>query len=128
MFSSIISTTKKYNTRILWVSMYSGCSWKNLVVMLVATILAACSSVGSKTSYVAKMRWKKYWQEMPAVRSSSKASFFSPVTLLVFRSLTTSERIRGSIVLAILGMGKISLPLKYWAYLTTLFRNLPDFC
>ena len=51
-------------------------------------------------------------QGTPAFRrKSSNPSFFSPTRRLVFRSITTSETISG--------MGKISFPLKYSAYLPT---------
>ena len=104
-------------TRILLVSMYSGCNRKNLVAILFAAILAASSSVGIRTSRVAKLLWQKYWQGTPDVRRrSSKFSFFSPTNLLVLRSVTSREMIRGSIFL-ISGMGKIAFPTKNSAYL-----------
>ena len=42
-------------TRTLRVPMYSGCSRKNLVVMVVDAAFAACSLDGSRTSQVAKL-------------------------------------------------------------------------
>ena len=44
-------------------------------------------------------------------------SLFSPTSLLVFNSETTSERTLGVIFSTISGMGSISFPLKYFAYL-----------
>ena len=87
-----------------------------------------CSSVGSKASHIAKLRLQKYWYGMPAVRrSSSNVSFFTPVSLLVLRSVTTRDRIRGSRALEISGIGKMTLHWKYWIYLPTLLsHNLPD--
>ena len=109
-------------TRTLRVPMYSGCNRKNLVVMVVDAAFAACSLDGSRTSQVAKLLRQKYWQGTPAFRRrSSNPSFFSPTSRLVFRSVITSDNILGSSFSIISGMGKISLPLKYWAYLPTRF-------
>ena len=50
---------------------------------------------------------------MPAfLNSSSNMSLFSPTSLLVFKSETTSERTLGIILSTISGMGSISFPLK----------------
>ena len=107
-------------TRTLRVPLYSGCSLKNLVVRLLLAALAASASVGSRTSQVAKLFRQKYWQGMPAFfRSSSNASFFNPTRRRVLRSETTTEGILGSNASTLSGMGKISLPTKYWAYLPT---------
>ena len=107
-------------THILRISIYSGCSRKKFVAILLAAALAAGSSVGIRTSHVSKLLRQKYWQGTPAVRSrSSKFSFLSPTNLLVLRSVTTRETIRGSIFFTISGMGKISFPLKNSAYLPT---------
>ena len=64
--------------------------------MLLA-FFSACSSIGSKTYHDAKLCLQKYWHGMPAVwRSSSNLSFFfSPVSLLVLRLVTTWHRIQG---------------------------------
>ena len=100
--------------------LYSGCSLKCFVTISFAAAFAACCSLGSRTSYVAKLFRQKYWHGMPAfLNSSSKFSLFSPTSLLVFRSETTSERTLGVIFSTISGMGSISLPLKYFAYLPT---------
>ena len=57
---------------------------------------------------------------MPALlNSSSKTSLFSPTSLSVLRSETTSERTLGAILSATSGMGSISLSLKYLANLLT---------
>ena len=83
-------------TLSLRVPLYSGCSLKHLVVMLLASSFAAWSSVGRRTSHVAKLLRQKYWHGMPAfLNNSSNVSFFSPTNLLVLRSETTSERILG---------------------------------
>ena len=57
-------------TRILLVPMYFGWSLKNFVMQPPASG-AACSSFGSNTSNVAKLRLLKYWHMMPEVRRSS---------------------------------------------------------
>ena len=107
-------------TRSLRVPLYSGCSLKCLVMMSYSAVLAACFSVGRRTSHVAKLLRQKYWHGMPAfLNSSSKTSLVSPTSLFVLRSETTSERTLGVILSAISGMGSISLPLKYLAYLPT---------
>ena len=101
--------------------LYSGCGLKCLVTISPVAALAACSSVGSRTSHVAKLLRQKYWHGMPAfLNSSSKVSLFSPTSLLVFRSEMTSKRILGVTLSTISGMGSISFPLKYFAYLSTL--------
>ena len=108
-------------TLSLRVPLYSGCSLKHLVVMLLAASFAAWSSVGRRTSHVAKLLRQKYWHGMPAfLNNSSNVSFFSPTNLLVLRSETTSERILGVNLFSNSGMGRISLPLKYFAYFSTL--------
>ena len=108
-------------TRSLRVPLYSGCSLKCLVTMLFAAAFAACSSVGNRTSHVAKLLRQKYWHGMPAfLTSSSKMSLLSPTSFFVLRSETTSERILGVNFSTNSGMGSISFPLKYLAYLPTL--------
>ena len=93
--------------------MYSGCSRKNLVMMVMDTVFSACSLVGSRTSQVAKLRLQKYWHGTSAfLRRSSNPSFFSPTS-------PTKDTVLGSSFSMISGMGKISLSLKYWAYLPT---------
>ena len=67
-------------------------------------ILAACSYISSKTSHVAKLRLQKYWHGIQ----------------MVLRLVTTRDRIRGFRALEISGMGKMTLPWKYWAYFLTL--------
>ena len=107
-------------TRSLLVPLYSGCSLKCLVMMSDSAVLAACFSVGRRTSHVAKLLRQKYWHGMPAfLNSFSKTSLVSPTSLFVLRSETTSERTLGVIFSAISGMGSISLPLKYLANLPT---------
>ena len=77
---------------------------------------------GSRTSQVTKLLRQKYWQGTPAFRRrSSKPSFFSPTSRLVFKSVITSDNILGSSFSITSGRGKILLPLKYWAYLPTRF-------
>ena len=72
--------------------LYSGCSLKFLVIMSLSAAFAACSSLGSRTSHVAKLFLQKYWHDMPAfLSSSSNISLLSPTSLLVFRSETTRE-------------------------------------
>ena len=108
-------------TRSLRVPLYSSCSLKFLVTISLAAALAACSSVGSRTSNVAKLLRQKYWHGMPAfLNSSTKVSLFSPTSLLVFRSETTSERILSVTFSTISGIGSISFPSNYFAYLPTL--------
>ena len=98
--------------------LYSGCSLKCFVIISFSAVLAACCSVGSRTSHVAKLFLQKYWHGMPDfLNSSSNESLLSPTSLLVLRSETTSERTLGAIFSAISGMGSISLPLKYLANL-----------
>ena len=107
-------------TRILRVPRYSGCSRKNFVMILLEATLAAWSLEGSRTSHVAKLLLQKYWHGTPAFRNrSSNLSFLSPTSRLVFKSVTTRETILGSSFSRSSGMGKISLPLKYSAYLPT---------
>ena len=96
-------------TRSLRVPLYYGCNLKCFVTILFAPAFAACSSVGSRTSHVAKILRQKYWHGMPAfLNSSSKVSLFSPTSLFVFRSEMTSERILGVNFSTISGMGSIS--------------------
>ena len=117
----MIAGTLHTVTRILRVLIYSGCSRKNLVLILLAAILATCPFVGIGTSHVAKVLRQKYWQGTPDVRRRlSKHSLFKPTNFLVFRSVTTREKIRGSTFGTISGMGKISFPTKNSAYLPTL--------
>ena len=88
--------------RSLRVPLYSGCSLKCLVIISVSAVLAACFSVGSRTSHVAKLLRQKYWHGMPAfLNSSSNTSLVSPTSLFVLRSETTSERTLGVILSAI---------------------------
>ena len=90
----------------------------------------ARSSEGSRISHVAKLRRQKYRHGIPTdLKTSSKASFLMPASLLVFRSVTTKDRIFGSNVSVNSGIGKISLSLKYGAYFPTLSLSysLADF-
>ena len=58
---------------------------------------------------------------MPTFRnSSSNVSFLSPTNLLVFKSEMTIERILGVSFSTNSGMGRISLPLKYFAHFSNL--------
>ena len=107
-------------TLILRVPRYSGCSRKNFVMVLLDATFSACSAEESKTSYVAKLPLQKYWHGTSAFRRrSTKLSFFKPTSRLVFMSDTTKETILGSSLWRISGIGKISFPLKYSAYLPT---------
>ena len=116
----IMAGTLHTVTRSLRAPLYSGCSWKFLVMTSDSATLAACFSVGRRTSHVAKLLRQKYWHGMPAfLIRSSKTSLVSPTSLLVFRSETTRERTLGAILSAISGMGSISFPLKYFANLPT---------
>ena len=120
----IMAGTLHTVTRSLRVPLYSGCSLKFLVMTSDSATLAACFSVGRRTSHVAKLLRQKYWHGMPAfLISSSNASFVSPTSLLVLRSETTRERTLGAILSAISGMGSISFPLKYFANLPTRFAS-----
>ena len=116
----IMAGTLHTVTRSLRVPLYSGCSLKFLVMTSDSANLAACFSVGRRTSHVAKLFRLKYWHGMPAfLIRSSKTSLVSPTSLFVFRSETTRERTLGAILSAISGMGSISFPLKYFANLPT---------
>ena len=98
-------------TRILWVSMYSCWSWKNLVLTQLSASLAAFSLVGSSTYQVAKLHWQKYCPWMPAAYIMfSKESFFNPTNLLILMSTATCEIIQGFRASVISGMVKIVLP------------------
>ena len=116
----IMAGTLHTVTRSLRAPLYSGCSLKFFVMTSDSATLAACFSVGRRTSHVAKLLRQKYWHGMPAfLIRSSKTSLVSPTSLLVFRSETTRERTLGAILSAISGMGSISFPLKYFANLPT---------
>ena len=68
-----------------------------------------------------KLRQRKFRYGMPAVlRISSKASFLIPASLMVFKSVTTKDRVLGSTASTNSGIGSISFSLKYGAYLPTL--------
>ena len=99
--------------------MYSGSSWKDFVMILLPAIFSACSSVGSKTFLVVKLRLQKYGHGMLTVTMSpSNMFFFSSFSLLVLR-----HSIRGCWALEILVIGKMTLSLKYWAYLPILYLS-----
>ena len=68
----IMAGTLHTVTRSLRVPLYSGCSLKFLVITSDSATLAACFSVGRRTSHVAKLLRQKYWHGMPAflIRSS----------------------------------------------------------
>ena len=51
--------------------LYSGCSLKCFVIISFSAVLAACCSVGSRTSHVAKHFLQKYWHGMPDFLNSS---------------------------------------------------------
>ena len=92
----IMAGTLHTVTRSLRVPLYSGCSLKCFVVISDSAVLAACFSVGRRTSHVTKLFRQKYWHGMPAFFiSSSNTSFGSPTSLLVLRSETTRERTLG---------------------------------
>ena len=104
----IMAGTLHTVTRSLRVPLYSGCSLKFLVMTSDSATLAACFSVGRRTSHVAKLFRQKYWHGMPAfLISSSKTSFVSPTSLLVLRSETTRER-----TLCYLRDGQYFIPLE----------------
>ena len=108
-------------TPIDLIPMYSGWKQKNFVVVKFSASVAACSFVGSSTSQTAKHRRQKYCPEILAVRiSSSNISFYYPANLPVLISTKTSEIMWGSRALDISGIGKMTLPWKYGAYLPTL--------
>ena len=76
-------------------------------MLSVASFLAS-SSVGSKTSLVAKLLLQMYFPGMPALfKVSSNFSLFKLASLLVLGSTACTNS----------GIGKISLSLKYLAYL-----------
>ena len=59
--SPVINTgTLHIVTRTPRVPMYSGCSRRNLVVVVADAVFSACSLVGSRTSQVEKLRLQKY--------------------------------------------------------------------
>ena len=83
------------------------------MVMLPLANFFTTSSEGSRTSQVAKLLQQKYLPGMFALfRRSSKVSFFSPASLLVFRSVTTKDRVLGSTASTSSGIGRISPSLK----------------
>ena len=85
-------------------------------MLLVASFFAS-SSVGSRTSQVAKLL-QMYFPGMPAVfKVSLNVSFLRFASLLVLMSVTTSGG--GSPACANSGIGRISLFKKYFAYLLT---------
>ena len=96
--------------------MYSGCNWKNLVAILLAATLAACSSVGIKTSHNFCGRNIDRVRLMFGEGPQNFPSLARPA----FWSVMTSETIRGSIFFNISGMGKILFPTKNSVYLLTL--------
>ena len=75
------------------------------------------SSVGSRTSQVAKLLLQKYLAGIPvAFSNSSKVSFFIPANLLVFRSVIINEIVFGWTISTNSGIGKILFPTKNFAY------------
>ena len=89
------------------------------VILLVDSFLAN-SSLGSKTSQVAKLL-QMYFSGMPVLfKVSSNVSFFELASLLVLMSVTTNDRVLSSTACTNSGIGKISLFLKYLAYFLTL--------
>ena len=77
-----------------------------MVILPPASFVFATSSEGSRTSQVAKLLRQKYLTGMFAVfRRSSNVSFFNPVSLLVFRSVTTKDRVFDSTVSTNSGIG-----------------------
>ena len=80
--------------------------------------MAALLFVGGRTSQVAKPHLQKYCPGMSTVRKSfSNMSFVKPASLLLLVSTTTRETIRGSKTWMTSGMGKMTFPWKYGAYL-----------
>ena len=78
----MMAGTLQIVTRSLRVPLYSGCSLKCLVIISDSAVLAACFSVGSRISHVAKLLRQKYWHGMPAfLNSFSKTSLVSPTSL-----------------------------------------------
>ena len=58
---------------------------------------------------------------MPAVlMTSSNVSFLNPISLLVFKSVMTNDRVLDLMAWTSSGIGNISFSLKYLAYLLTL--------
>ena len=109
----IMAGTLHTVTRSLRVPLYSGCSLKFLVITSDSATLAACFSVGRRTSHVAKLLRQKYWHGMPAfLIRSSKTSLVSPTSLLVFRSETTRERTLGGDLICYLRDGQYFIPLE----------------
>ena len=108
-------------TRSLRVPLYSGCSLKCLVTMLFAAAFAACSSVGNRTSHVAKLLRQKYWHGcLPSSLALRRCLCWAPQA---FSFWSQRRPARGSWVFNFStnsGMGSISFPLKYLAYLPTL--------
>ena len=86
-------------TRFLSIPKYSGCSWKNFVVMHLSANLSSFSFDGSSTSQVAKLRLQKYYPRMTAVRRKSSKVSLSFANLLVLMSMTTRERIQLPVLL-----------------------------
>ena len=81
----------------------------------------AGSSEGNRISHVTKLRRQKYRHGMPTdLKTSLKAAFLIPISLLVFRSVTTKDRVFGSTASVNLRIVKISFSLKYGAYMPTL--------
>ena len=87
--------------------------------MLSPAILIASSSEDSRTSQVAKLRLQLYLAGIPA--DFSKVSFLRPLSLLVFRSMTTNDIVFGCTSFTSWGMGKILLPWKDWEYFSLFF-------
>ena len=97
-----------------------------MLMLLVASFLAS-SSVGNKTSQVAKLLLQMYFPGMPALfKVSSKFSLFKLASLLVLMSVTTNDSVFGSTACTNSGIGKISFSLKYLAYLFTLSLSSSD--
>ena len=88
-----------------------------MLMLFVASFLAS-SSVGSKTSQVAKLLLQIYFPGMPALfKVSSNFSLFTFASLLVLISVITKDIVFGSTACTNSGISRILLSLKYFAYL-----------
>ena len=66
---------------------------------------------------MAKLRLQKYFAGIPAAfTKSSNMSFFIPVSRLVFMFVIMNDIVFGCTASTSSGIGRILLPLKYWAY------------
>ena len=76
--------------------------------MLFPTSFIASSSDGSRTLQAAKLRLQKYLAGIPVAFSNFANVFFLMLAnLLVFKSVTTKDRVLGSTSLTSLGIGNI---------------------